>query len=113
MFYKYRPTFYCPTCRKRLPDREPDDDMKVKCPGCGTALEYDVKYFWVYQVICAVGAIFIAYKQRLEGPMLVLAGLFYYVVFSFGGARYLPPVFPLYVKVSTSTFTTLDIDKGH
>jgi hypothetical protein len=86
--------------------------MKVNCPGCGTALEYDVKYFWVYQVICAVGAISIAYRQGLVGPMFVLAGLLYYAVFFFGGARYLPPVFPLHVKVSTSSFTTLDIHKG-
>jgi hypothetical protein len=87
--------------------------MKVKCRGCGTALEYDVKYFWVYQIICAVGAILIVYKQRLGGPMFVLAGLLYYAVFFFGGAGYLPPVFPLYVKVSASSFTTLDIEKGH
>lgn len=71
-----------------------------------------MKYFWVYRVICAAGAIFIAYQQRLGGPMFVLAGLAYYAVFFFGGARFLPPVFPLYVKVSTSSFTTLDIDKG-
>jgi hypothetical protein len=105
--------FYCPVCTKGLPDREPDDGMKVNCPACGTALEYDVKYFWIYQIICAAGAILIAYKQKLAGPMFVLAGLLYYAVFFFGGARYLPPVFPLCVKASDSRFTTLGIDKYH
>jgi hypothetical protein len=112
MFPKERPEFHCPVCAyARLPDPEPDNDLRIECPSCGTQLVYDFKYFWGYQLLCVVAAVLVAFEQRLEGPIFVLGALFYYAVLFFGVSRFILPLLPLYVKVYGPRFTTLQINK--
>jgi hypothetical protein len=112
VFYKQRPHFHCPVCRNELPPLEPGDDRHVKCGVCGTSLVYDFKYFWFYRLIGALVAIIVAYLQKLQGPFFVVAALFYFFFFCITGAKYLLPLFPIYVKVAQSQYTILHIDKN-
>lgn len=110
MFNLKRPTFFCPVCGHELASISPDAERHLECRNCCAELVLDFKYFWLYRLLCILGAILIAYYQKLQGPIFVFGAVIYNLVLFFVGSRFLLPLFPIEIKIETPTFTRIDIE---
>ena len=106
-----KPQFICPVCGNRLPTIESTVDLHLDCRACGAELVLDFKYFWFFRLLCALGAVLLAYYQKLEGPIFVVVALIYNLILFFVGARTILPFFPQEIRVFSPPFTTLRINK--